>query len=169
MEETVIRSQYLASLAMLEQAIIKCPESMWDDPDKKNRFWHVAYHALFFTHLYLSGSEKAFVPWSKHQEAFASLEVPAGEPGEGQPPPAPYRKEELLEYLMLCQGLVKELVPALDLAAESGFYWLPFNKLELQFYNIRHLQQHTGELCERLGTEANIDVDWVGMEPPSAA
>jgi len=27
----------------------------------------------------------------------------------------------------------------------SGFDWLPFDKLELQFYNIRHIMQHTGE------------------------
>ena len=54
-------------------------------------------------------------------------------------------------------------VDALDLQAESGFDWLPFNKLELQFYNIRHIQQHTGELCERLGTVGDIEVDWVGM------
>jgi hypothetical protein len=38
-------------------------------------------------------------------------------------------------------------------------------KLELQFYTIRHLQQHTGELCERLGTEAGIEIGWVGMRP----
>ena len=37
-------------------------------------------------------------------------------------------------------------------------------KLELQIYNLRHLQQHTGELMERLGSRAGIDVDWVGMK-----
>ena len=46
-----------------------------------------------------------------------------------------------------------------------GFYWLPFNKLELQFYNIRHIQQHTGELYERLGTRENIELDWVSIQP----
>ena len=60
-----------------------------------------------------------------------------------------------------------ERVPQLDLEAESGFGWLPFGKLELQFYNIRHLQQHTGELMERLGTRAHVDVDWVGMKRPA--
>jgi hypothetical protein len=57
------------------------------------------------------------------------------------------------------------LVDSLDLKAESGFYWLPFDKLELQFYNIRHVQQHTGELCERLGARGDLQVDWVGMKP----
>ena len=56
-------------------------------------------------------------------------------------------------------------VDALDLESKSGFDWLPINKLELQFYNIRHIQQHTGELCERLGVVEDIDVGWVGMKP----
>jgi hypothetical protein len=55
-------------------------------------------------------------------------------------------------------------VPQLDLAAESGFYWLPFDKAELQIYNIRHLQQDAGELMERLGSRAGLDVEWVGMK-----
>jgi hypothetical protein len=53
----------------------------------------------------------------------------------------------------------------LDLEAESGFNWLPFDKLELQIYNIRHIQQHTGELYERLGTSGSIELSWVGMKP----
>ena len=54
---------------------------------------------------------------------------------------------------------------ALDLEAESGFYWLPFNKLELQFYNIRHLTLHTGELAERLWAVAGEETRWVGKRP----
>jgi hypothetical protein len=30
----------------------------------------------------------------------------------------------------------------------------------LQFVNIRHIQQHTGELYERLGTRRNMKLDW---------
>ncbi len=56
-----------------------------------------------------------------------------------------------------------ELVPQLNLEVESGLYWLPLNKAELQIYTIRHLQQHAGELMERLGSRAGIDVDWVGV------
>ena len=60
---------------------------------------------------------------------------------------------------------MEEQVDSLDLEAESGFYWLPFDKLELQIYNIRHIQQHTGELCERLGARGDIEVGWVGTKP----
>lgn len=64
----VIRSQYQASLEMLKQAILKCPESLWDDQEYQNRFWQISYHALFFTHLYLQPSLEAFTPWAKHRE-----------------------------------------------------------------------------------------------------
>jgi hypothetical protein len=65
------------------------------------------------------------------------------------------------EFHGLCQAEVEAKVPALDLAAPSGFHWLPFNKLELQFYNIRHLQHHTGQLADRLRIVANVGVAWV--------
>ncbi|HNS50851.1 MAG TPA: hypothetical protein PKO09_06665 [Anaerolineae bacterium] len=46
--------------------------------------------------------------------------------------------------------------------AGSGFHWLPFSKLELRHYSIRHLQQHTGELMERLGARSGVSVNRMG-------
>lgn len=153
----VIKSQYLASLEMLKNAIIQCPESMWTDPEPKNKFWHIAFHSLFYTHLYLQPAEKDFTP-------YKSMGHLPWEPNDLHKIREPYTRDEVLAYLEFCQEEVKQCLPRLDLDSdESGFYWLPFNKLELQFYNIRHLQLHTGELCERLGTTAGVDVDWVGM------
>jgi hypothetical protein len=160
----IIKSQYLAALEMLKSAIVKCPGALWDDPAYKNRFWHIAYHTLFYTHLYLQPTESDFVPWTKHREHYESMDPPwppHQEPEIGEP----YRKEEMLEYLEFCQQQVKATVDSLNLDDRTGFHWLPFGKLELQFYNIRHLMQHTGELCERLGATENIEVDWVGKRP----
>ena len=78
----------------------------------------------------------------------------------------PYTRDEVLEYLEHCRAEVARLVPVLDLEAPSGFAWLPFGKLELQLYSIRHIQLHAGELAERLGAEAKVEVGWVGMEHP---
>ena len=162
--QEVIKSQYQAALEMLRRAVVKCPESLWDDPTYKNRFWHLAYHALFYTHLYLHPSQKAFVPWEKQRDDYQFMGPtpwpPHTEPEIGEP----YTKEEILEYLDLCRQHVEEIVDTLDLDGESGFDWLPFGKMELQFYNIRHLQHHAGELCERLGTAVKINVDWVGIK-----
>jgi hypothetical protein len=159
--EASIKSQYRASLEMLRQAIVECPESMWQSPEYKNEFWRIAYHVLFFTHFYLHPSEADYVPWEKERDEYRSL---AG-PGEGDGGGSPYGKEEILAYHRFLLEQMEGLVDSLDLQAESGFHWLPFDKLELQFYNIRHIQQHTGELCERLGARGEIEVGWVGRMP----
>jgi hypothetical protein len=158
----VIQSQYLAALEMLKGAVIKCPDHLWNDPGHKNKFWHIAYHALFYTHLYLQAEEKKFQPWHKHRNEYQFMgQVPW--PPHNPPKIAEgYTRDEILEYSQLCVQEVLTQVPQLDLDSNSGFDWLPFGKLELQLYNIRHIQLHAGELCERLGSEANIDVPWVG-------
>ena len=141
-----IQSQYLASLEMLKQVIVMCPETLWDAPGNEEKFWKKSYHALFYAHLYLQKAEKDFVPWEKHHD-------PDGE--------VPFTKDEVLEYLSFVHEQVLASLPGTDLEAESGFHWLPFNKLELQLYNIRHIQHHTVELYERLGTNENIELDWI--------
>ena len=121
-----------------------------------NKFWRVTHHALFYTHLYMQQSLLDFRPWEKHWAKSERM-------GEDGLPGTPYTKAEVLEYLDFCREQVVERTAALDPEAPSGFHWLAFNKLELQFYNIRHLGQHTGELMERLGTRAGISVDWVSQ------
>jgi len=159
----VIKSQYWAALKMLEGAIVNCPDSLWDHPNHKNKFWHTVFHTLFYTHLYLQPTEDDFTPWAKHEEIFISLEVESPPGDQEVEVREPYLKEEMLEYLELCQEVVSQQVARLDLEATSGFYWLPFNKLELQFYNIRHIQHHTGELYNRLEDQEGFELGWVGM------
>lgn len=161
----IIVSQYLAALEMLKQVIVQCPEGLWNDPGDKIKVWHIAYHALFYTQLYLQDTAHTFTPWPKHRNEYQFIgQVP-------WPPHAPPRigepfdKESVLEYAAFCRQQVEQRVPLLKLEAASGFEWLPFTKLELQFYTIRHLQQHTGELMERLGQRANLAFDWIGMKP----
>ena len=158
----VIRSQYRASLKMLQQAIIRCPDDLWNSQLFKNKYWHIAYHALFYLHLYLQPSGVDFQPWNKHREEYNFMGPRPWPPHKLPEIGEPYSKEDILEFLDFCVAEVDRIVPTLNLEVDSGFSWLEFGKLELQFYNIRHFQQHVGELCERLGETAGIDVDWVG-------
>jgi len=159
----VIRSQYLATLAMLQQAVETCPGSLWNHADDNAKFWQVAYHGLFYTHLYLNATEADFKPWAHHREDYQFMGPIPWDNNRLPKIGEPYQKAEILEYIAFCRQQVDQQVPPLDLAAPSGFDWLPMNKFELQIYTIRHLQQHTGELMERLGSRANISVNWVGM------
>jgi hypothetical protein len=152
--------QYRAALDMLSKAIDPCPEELWLSAEYKNRFWHIAYHSLFFTHLYVQPTEADFQPWEKHVQ---NAQFMGPRPGrtESFPIPDPYSKQDLKEYLELCRTEVEKQVTLVRFEDSSGFSWLPFDKLELQFYNIRHLQHHTGQLIDRLRTAAGIGVGWV--------
>ncbi len=163
----VICSQYHAALEMLKQVIVKCPESLWNEPADKTKVWHIAYHALFYTHLYLHHSEQEFVPWTGQRANYQFLGPTPWPPHSLPETGEPYTRQDLLAYLELCRQTVDEKTRQLELDAESGFAWVRFSKLELQLYNIRHIQQHTGELMERLGTRAKIDIDWIGSGAPS--
>jgi hypothetical protein len=152
---TILISQYLASLEMLEQTIVKCPEPVWDSHGDRNKFWQVAYHALYFVHEYLADSYEAFIPWEKHREVYDFDDTQVFEP---------YDKETILEYLAFLQQHVADRVPQLKFDQTEGHGGRTLNTLELQIYSIRHLMQHTGELMERLGACSGAEIDWVGTK-----
>ncbi len=143
-----IQSQYLSALAMLRQAIVKCPAAMRDASQDADPAWYRAYHTLYWAHKYLQVTSKDFVPWKNHPK----------NPDRSKP----LSKQELLEYLEFVERQVATCVPAADLQAGSGFYGFPSSKLEMHIYNIRHIQQHTGERYERLGAHRDIKLSWMG-------
>lgn len=155
-----ILSQYRASLRTLRSTIAACPAELWNAAEDENRFWHIAYHALFYAHLYLSRSEQEFQPWEKMRPEYNFLGPlpwpPHAKPKIGEP----YSQAEVLEY---CDWLFKRvpgLVGAADFEAGSGFPWVPLGCLELHINNIRHIQHHAGQLVERLRRAGIEGIDW---------
>ena len=161
--QDVFVSQYAAGFAMLKNAVSACHEELWDNERDKNRFWRIAYHALFYTDLYLSADEKHFVPWALHHDDYQVL-------GDKTPWPPhhavkigkPYTQDEVSAYCARLQNTLAERINALDFEAPSGFCWLPFNKFELQMYNIRHLQHHVGQCIDRLRERQSAGIGWIG-------
>lgn len=160
-----VASQYQAALSMFEQTVRTCPEEMWDDPGQGNPFWRIAYHALFFVNLYLQPSEGDEELWENVRQEYHVLGPTPWPPHEQPPAEQAYSREEILEYLEFCRSQVDRIVPTTDLSAPSGFNWLPFDKMELQIYNIRHLQQHVGDLSTLLLVQAGLEIHWVGTGP----
>jgi hypothetical protein len=158
--DTVLRhaitSQFLAALDMLRQVIEKCPDDLWLNNAMRNQMWRVAYHALHFAHLYLQPTAQNFVKWPKHRDEVES------DADHERVDAEPYSRQELLEYLDVCVEQVKTQTATVDLTADSGFSWYPISKIEMQFVNIRHIQQHAGELAEQLSDKAGIEIKWVG-------
>jgi hypothetical protein len=164
--ETVLKNQYHASLAMLRQAIEKCPDAVWYSKSQVNTFWQVSYHTLYFAHLYLQPNEAAFRPWKDHQANVQYDDAIAGPPNPESPLPLlpdPYTREQVLEYWTMCDDMVDAAIDTMDLTSpESGFSWYKIPKLEHQIVNIRHIQLGAAQLAGRLRAELNIALDWVG-------
>ena len=169
---TILKSQYHAALAMLREAVERCPDALWDDPRHGARCWQVAYHALFFAHFYGGRDEASFRPWKGHQGDVQYPDGIAGDPDPKSPLPLvarPYTKAEVLEFWAFCDGGVDAAVDALELdRADCGFDWYKVPKLEHAFVNIRHIQHHTAQLATRLRQDAGIGIDWVGARRPKA-
>jgi hypothetical protein len=142
--QAAIQSQYLAALKMLKEAIVKCPPTVWDLRQDKDKFWYKAQHTLYWTQRYLRAADKGFLPWRGHRKPDAGM---------------PVTRQEMLEYLAFIQNQLVERKKATGFSGpvspEAGG-----DQLEAAIVNIRHIQQHTGELYERLGTRENISLAW---------
>lgn len=151
-----LKNQYHAGFSMLRQSIERCPDDLWTSGEHPRNFWRLAYHAIFYTHLYLGQSEADFEKWSKNRSECSDLwgEVPVEEP---------YSAAELLEYLDYVDSMVDQVVDALDLdSQDTGFDWYKnMTKLDHQMMSLRHLQGHVGQLSELLMARG-VDIDWVG-------
>jgi len=158
----VLKSQYQAATAMLREAIERCPDELWCSAAHPNPFWHVAYHTLFYTHMYLQRSEAEFKPWEKHRPEYQYMGRLPSPPRRPPKIGEPYSKTEVLEYAELCISMIGPAVDRLDLnQPESGFWWYRMSKLEHQLVNIRHIQHHAAQLIDRLGAIGRGGFEWV--------
>lgn len=162
---------------MLRQCVELCPDELWtatfpcpQDPDRNivRTTWRIAFHAAYFTHLYLGQNEAAFQPppagSAVRREDFKGMWQP---PWDVEPYELPEdvglcRQQEILEYIDFVDTLIDPTVDALDLdSPESGFSrYEGISKLSHELMNLRHIQGHVGQLSELLMAR-DIDIDWV--------
>lgn len=166
MSTEAIANQYRAALSMLRTAIDTCPDDLWDASVGRHAFWLIAYHTMFYTDLYLRGTEEGFEPpeFARPDEHYFEGRADASdEPIElGEP----YTREQLLAYHADCVARVEATVPREtdeDLAADVPLEWIPFSRFELHLYNIRHIQHHVAQLSLELKFQTGVGVEWVGQ------
>jgi hypothetical protein len=170
---TALWPQYGAAIAMLENALEACPDTLWsarlwpDQPPPRfppqfAEFWYVTYHALVWLDLYLSGvPEEDFAP----PAPFAQGELDS----IAAVPDRPYTREQLRAYLAsLRQKCHDTLVTLTDEQARRPveYPWSqgqPISYLELQLYSMRHVQEHAAHMSLFLGQHgvAGEQLDWV--------
>lgn len=128
------RSQQLAALKMLKEAIVKCPPDVWSAPGDRDAFWFKAHHTLYWAHRHLRATRRGFGKWNGHRRP--RLEAPTSQ-------------DELIAYAEFIEGQLL-----------STRVILRREKLEQEIADIRHIQQHTGELFERLGSRKGTILHW---------
>jgi hypothetical protein len=133
--------QFGAAIDMLENAMVACPESLWNDRSRQPEFWQLAYHTLFWLDLYLSDGLEGFAP----PAPFTLDELNA----EAGPVERLYTRDELRAYLRHGRRKCWEFLDTLtDEKARkpSPFAWTDFTVAELLLYNLRHVQHGAAQL-----------------------
>ncbi len=150
-----IWNQFGASLDMLENAIMMCPEEHWDT---ETRFWYASYHCTFWTDYYLATDPGKFAP----PAPFTLLEFdPAGKMTDRT-----YSKTEVLTYLEHCRQKANLFISALK-TDQLNERWINEHKnytlLEILIYNIRHIQHHAAQLNLLLRQTIDKAPAWVSQ------
>ena len=168
---TIIWQQFGAAIAMLDNALRACPDSLWQEPvwqdpsvpARRAEFWYVAYHALFWLDLYLFGSEEGFAP----PAPFSLVEQ---DDANGPLPDRVYFRDELRAYLASLRQHCRTTIETLtDERARQpvSFDWMREGEVvtyaELQLYSMRHVQEHAAQLSLLLGRHgvSGDAIDWV--------
>jgi DinB family protein len=165
--KNTIRSQLNAALAMFNDAVIQCPDPNWAGNVGNHAFWHVAYHTLFFTDLYLGRDDESFEPPEFYREDYHFLGKKPFPPYEEVVADQPYTKDTILEYVEICRSKAPEAIAsetAESLAGPSGFFWYEVPRAELYLISIRHVQHHAAQMSLYLRKVAGIGIDWVGNQ-----
>lgn len=150
-----LKGQYHAALDMLRGAVEACPDHVWIGGVQPRSFWRLTYHTLFFTHLYLQVKEADFVAWERHRD-----EVESDQDRE-RLDATPYTRAEILDYWAIVDGMVDSQLDKIDLSSpDCGIPWYSIPKLDHVILNLRHIQEHAGQLRDRLLQEG-IDQKWV--------
>jgi hypothetical protein len=175
---TALKEQYHAAMTMLADCIDQCPDDLWATPNPRcddgerviyRSFWRIAFHAAYFTHLYLGQSEATFNPGPtslairKRADLEGMWQAPWDiEPFELPENAVPSSRQDILEYINFIKTLIDPTVNALDLETEeSGFAWYTkIGKLSHQLMSLRHIQGHVGQLSELLLSQ-QVGTNWV--------
>jgi DinB superfamily len=161
--------QFGASIDMLKNAIMLCPEEYWNTNKK---LFYSSYHCLLFLDYYLTIPLKDFstpLPFT--------ITAPGDIPGDAIDDIIPdkiYSKKELLGYLQLSRGKCHTLIAGLteekikerwiqeaDEIAASGT--MNYSVLEILLYNMRHVQHHAAQLNLLLRQGINHAPGWVSQ------
>lgn len=160
--------QYGGAIAMLDNALAACPDELWTAPLWRvsaasgeaagaSEFWSLAAHALRWLERYLEAAP---------EERFGSLPHAAAlMPAAGDRLSKDDVRRALATLRERCRAVLVGLGDE-ELHRPVAYEWIapePISYVELQMYNLRHLQEHVAQLSLFLGQHGVPDeeLDWV--------
>lgn len=158
--------QYGAAIDALGLAVEACPAELWEARVWKDEvipeypaYWSVCHHVLIFLDLLLTGSVEGFQP----PAPFGLFELDP----EGAMPEQPHTKEEILFYVKYVREKCKARIASLteeEAKGKASTLWVKRYSLsyyEMFLYNLRHVQEHIGQLNLFLGQHDLAVPGWV--------
>lgn len=154
--QSALWQQFSASIDMLENAIITCPDELWETKVGTFSFWYMSFHTVFWLDYYLSEEPMTFHP----RNPFTLSEFnPSGEL-----PDHVYSKQEVLSYL--AHGREKCRMSIQAVTGEKGERrfvdkWKDYSLTEILLYNMRHVHHHAAQLALALREQTGKTSGWV--------
>lgn len=158
---TSLWKQFGAAIDTLHDTVMLCPDDLWtnqvwkdEDDARYGQYWFIVGHTLRWLDIYLAGGAEDYAtppPFIRNQL-----------------PTHPWTKDESITYLdalrQTCHDVVANLTD--ERAAKPGRWDVPW--LELQLYNMRHVQEHAAHLQLVLGSHGVKEIDWISAARDSA-
>ncbi len=148
MVRSIIGSQYGAALGMLVDTLENCCEDVWHLSSGNNPCWKIAYHTVFYAHLYMCTSEDEFSPAAFHYEDAQFLGTSPYPPFEKVRLDKPIQQSDVLNYTkhVLESSRKIEDIPMNVLLEPCVWPWIDRTLLELLCMSTRHIQHHTAQI-----------------------
>lgn len=169
----VLWKNFAAAIDMLKEAIVLCPDDLWQAEPK---FFYLTYHTTVFLDYYLTYPVKDFVPALPYSITDADS-LPA-EAVDDVIPDKFYSRQEVLDWLtairekcrkMTVLSTTDKLMKGWINQSEIELHGLcpslvqNYTVLEILFYNLRHVQHHVGQLNYILRQRINQAPAWISQ------
>ncbi len=167
----MVWQQFGAAIDMFDNTLAACPDGLWtgrlwsaeegpDTPPRFGEFWTIATHAVRWLERYLLA-----VP----EDEFGSLETSTTLtpfPEANEPQTRSTVRDCLAQLRERCRSTLMELTDDQAQRPIRVYDWIgtePITFVELQLYNMRHVQEHAAQMALFLGQHDVPDekLDWV--------
>jgi hypothetical protein len=157
-----ITSQLSASLHMLNDCILRCPDTDWDASHNDYPFSQIAFHTLFDCDLCLSHSIDKMKSSDFHKmnrDFFFDYDELEGHLSRHL-----YERTFINRYYGYCENIVNNVINLdLDfLLKPNNDIYRSMTPIERYINCNRHIQHHAGQLGLRLQILTGKEMEWIG-------